>query len=67
MVYSGICDRMPLTRKLAIIMQIFAVSEVLGGLYCNCNAVYSGTETDVAINCHSDVVDVITTLWHSRK
>ena len=66
-VYSGICDRMPLTRKLAIIMQIFAVSVVLGGSYCNYNAVYSETGTDVAINWHSDVVDVVTMLWHGRK
>ena len=47
MVYAGICDRMPLTRKLAINIQIFAVSEVSGGLYYNRNA-NSGTETDVA-------------------
>ena len=48
-------------------MQISAVSEVLGGSYCNYNAVYSGTGTDVAINWHSDVVDVVTMLWHGRK
>ena len=47
MAYTGICDRMWLTRKLAINMQIFAVSEVSGGSDCNCNA-NSGTETDVA-------------------
>ena len=47
MAYTGIYDRMWLTRKLAINMQIFAVSEVLGGSDCNRNA-NSGTETDVA-------------------
>ena len=47
MVYAGLCDRMPLTRKLAINMQIFAVWEVSGGSYCNRNT-NSGTEIDVA-------------------
>ena len=47
MAYTGICDRMQLTRKLAINMQIFAVSEVSGGSGCNRNE-NSGTETDVA-------------------
>ena len=47
MVYTGIWDRIPLTRKLAINMQISAVSKVSGGSYSNCNA-NSGTETDVA-------------------
>ena len=47
MAYTGICDRMWLTRKLAINMQIFAVSEVSGSSNCNHNA-NSGTETDVA-------------------
>ena len=42
-----ICDRVWLTRKLAINMHIFAVPEVSGGLDCNCNA-NSGTENDVA-------------------
>ena len=43
----GICDRMWLSRKLDIDMQIFAVSKVSGGSDCNPNA-NSGTETDVA-------------------
>ena len=47
MVYTGICDRIWLTRKLAINMQIFAVSEGSGGSDCNHNA-NSGTGTDVA-------------------
>ena len=47
MAYIGICDRLWLTRKLAINMQIFAVSEVSGGSDCNRN-VNSGTENDVA-------------------
>ena len=47
MAYTGICDRMWLTRKLAINTQIFAISEVLGGSDCNRNA-NSETETDVA-------------------
>ena len=47
MAYTGICDRMWLTRKLAINMQIFAVSEGPGGSDDNRNA-KSGTETDVA-------------------
>ena len=47
MAYTEICDRMWLTRKLAMNMQIFAVSEVSGGSDCNRNA-NSGTETDVA-------------------
>ena len=47
MVYAEICDRMPLTRKLSINMQIFAVSEVSGVSFCNRNA-NGGTETDVA-------------------
>ena len=46
-VSSGICDRMWLTRKLTINIQIFAVSKVSGGSGCNRNA-NSGTETDVA-------------------
>ena len=47
MVYVGLCDIMPLTRKLAINMQIFAVSEVSGGS-CYNRDTNSGTETDVA-------------------
>ena len=47
MAYTGICDRMTVTRKLAINMQIFTVSEVSGGSDCYCNA-NSGSETDVA-------------------
>ena len=47
MAYTGICDRMWLTRKPAINMQIFALSEVSGGSDYNRNA-NSGTETDVA-------------------
>ena len=49
MVYAGTLDRMLLMfkRKLAINMQIFAVSEVLRSSYCSCNA-NSGTETDPA-------------------
>ena len=47
MAHTGICDRMWLTRKVAINMQIFAVSEVLCGSDCNCNT-NSGTETDTA-------------------
>ena len=47
MAYTGICDRMWLTTKLDINMQIFAVSEVLGGSCCNRNT-NSGTEIDVA-------------------
>ena len=46
MAYTEICDRMCLTRKIAINMQIFAVSEVSGGSDCNRNA-NSGAETDV--------------------
>ena len=42
MVYAGISDRMPqifiISMELAINMQIFAVSEVSGGSYCNSNA-----------------------------
>ena len=47
MAYTGICDRIWLTRKLAINIHMFTVSEVSGGLNCNCNA-NSGTETEVA-------------------
>ena len=47
MAYTGISDRMWLTRKLPINMQIFAVSEVSGGSGCNHNE-NSGAETDVA-------------------
>ena len=47
MAYTGICDKMWLTRKLAIKMQIFAVSEVSSNSDCNRNA-NSGTENDVA-------------------
>ena len=36
-VYTEICDRMSLTRKPAINIQIFAVSEVSGGSYGNRN------------------------------
>ena len=42
MVYAG-----NIKRKLAIHVQIFAVSEVSGGSYCNRN-VDSGNETDRA-------------------
>ena len=47
--YAGICDRklLMVKWKLAIIIQIFAVSEVLCGSYCNYNA-NSGAETDAA-------------------
>ena len=41
MIYTGICDRMPLTSKLPINM------EVSGGSNCNRNA-NSGTKIDVA-------------------
>ena len=47
MTYTQICDRMQLNRKVAINMQIFAASEVLGGSDYSCNE-NSGTETDVA-------------------
>ena len=47
MVNAGICNRMPLTRKLAFNMQIFAVFEVSGGSDCSCNS-NRETETDVA-------------------
>ena len=47
MVYAGICDRIPLTRELVIIMQIFAVPQVSGGSDCNYNA-DRVTETNVA-------------------
>ena len=47
MAYAGICDRKLLMfkRKLAINIQIFAVSKILRGSYCNFNA-KSGAETD---------------------
>ena len=50
MVYSGICDRMSLHQEESRhqsrnLVQICAVSEVLGGAYCNHNA-DSGTKTD---------------------
>ena len=51
MAYAGICDRCTnvynIKWKLAIKMQIFAVSEVSDGSYCNRNE-NSGTETDAA-------------------
>ena len=31
-IYAGLCDRMPLTRKLAVNMQIFALSDVSGAV-----------------------------------
>ena len=46
-VYNEICDRMSLTRKPAINIQIFAVSEVSGGSFGNRNG-NRGTETDLA-------------------
>ena len=46
-VYTEICDRMSLTRKPAINIQIFAVSEVSGGSFGNRNG-NRGTETDLA-------------------
>ena len=47
--YTGICDRklLMVKRKLAIMIQIFAVSEVSCGSYCNYN-LNSGAETDAA-------------------
>ena len=59
MTYAGICDRMRLTRKLAINTQISAVSEVSGGSDCNRNA-NSGTETEAVISSASGQ---IATFW----